>query len=613
MKKILLFLFALLLLGQVGMAQVLQTQGFEDGAMPPTGWSAVTSLTWWVNASADAYGTEAPSGVSPHTGSKMGLFRSYDWDAPGSSESFASPAFSRALFSGSVPDSVSFWIYRDESNPTLEDEIRLYINTTADTSGASLLGTVALDIDFSDPETESSDGWYRYAFPVPASYTGTTNYVVVQGITQYGSNIFIDDISYYSYPPLCTGATAGTITGPSIACPSTSFSLGLTGDSLASGLSYVWKASTDGGTTFTAISGATNSSYYVASQTVATSYKLVVTCSAGGADSTPAFAIGETVCYCTTPSWYESDPLYEAMSGLTLAGYSGDTLVETGIASSASSSTGYLDRTTDTVNLQQGGSYPLTLTYNTSEDYWVNMAWVDFNDDGIFADSEAVTNVFGFSPSVSSSGSSTNVNIPISATAGYHRMRVRNAWLLISSYFSSGEIATYMDPCAESDAEVTYYSGDVIDYIADIIMAPPCSGTPTAGSIAGPSSSCLGIGYTLSLTGDSIASGLSIQWYADTAGGAFLPITGATGTSYTSTTGSSNLGFEVVVKCIASGYADTTPVFNYGPSPFYLCYCGPLSDGTVLDNSAYPAIHEFAIGGTPLDNITTTGLVYQQF
>gem|GEM_PF-1056300 len=611
MKKILLSLFALLLLGQVGMAQVLQTQGFEDGSMPPTGWSAVTSsLSYWHNVTTSSTYGGTPSGVSPHSGSKMAIFNSYSWSSSGSYQTFSTPAFTRAAFTSATADSMSFWIYRDGSYSSNDDDIIINIDSSATMATPTLVGSVARSTSIAEPVTVSSNGWYQYTFAIPSGYTGTTNYLFFKGVTQYGGNIYIDDISYYSYPPLCTGATAGTITGPTIACPSTSFTLGLTGDSLASGLSYVWKASTDGGTTFTAVSGATNSIYTVASQTVPTSYELVVTCSAGGSDSTPAFAIGETVCYCTTPSWYTGTPIYEAMSGLTLAGYSGDTLVETSIATSASSSTGYLDRTTDTVNLQQGGTYPLAVTFNASENHWENQSWIDFNDDGIYADSEAVTSVFGYSTSTPSTSASTMLTVPIAATVGYHHMRVRNTWLLSGS---GSVVSAFMDPCAESDADESYYSGDVIDFIADIIMAPPCTGMPTAGTIAGPSSSCLGIGYTLSLTGDSIASGLSIQWYADTAGGAFLPITGATGTSYTSTTGSSNLGFEVVVKCIASGDADTTPVFNYGPSPFYLCYCGPLSDGTVLNSYAYPTIHEVAIGGTTLDNVTTTGLVYQQF
>jgi len=442
---------------------------------------------------------------------------------------------------------------------------------------------------------------------IPSIHLDPCNSGDATGDNHYWSGVSADYTIDIIALPACTGApTAGIISGPSVACPSVSFTLGLTEDSAASGLTYVWKASTDGGTTFTVIAGATTNMYFVASQTVATEYKLVETCSASGiADSTPAFSIGETVCYCTTPSWFDSFPLDEAMSEFALTGYSGSSLDITDIDVDADPSTGYLDLTTiDTINLQEGGTYPLTVTFNTSENPWENQVWIDLNNDGIFSDAETVTSVFGYSTSTSSTSASTTLTVPITATAGYHRMRARNAWLLSGS---GSSVSAFMDPCAESDADESYFSGDVIDFIANIILAPPCSGTPTAGTITGPASVCPGLtGYTLSLTGDSVASGLTFQWYSGPSGGTLTAISGATGTSYTAGTLTSAIDYRLVVTCISSALTDTTPVFTESPSPFYICYCGPNTDGTTLSEfEDEVTINEVSIPGTGLDNVVT--------
>jgi len=608
MKKCLLSLFILLLASHAAFAQVVVNEGFESGLMPPPGWSSPTSLSFWFTTGDG----EEPT-CSPHSGSYMAEFNSYDWPDEGSQQTICTPPFSLAAL-GTATDSVSFWIYRDHGYSTADDDISIYIGTSADMIGATLINSVARSRSIAEPDTHTSDGWYQYTFAIPTSYTGSVNYLFFVGTTQYGDNIFIDDISYSTFAPPCAGTPiAGTVTGPSVGCASVGFTLGLTGDSVAAGLTYVWKASTDGGVTFTTVAGATNSTYFVASQTVATEYKLIETCTSGAAsDSTPAFSVGETICYCTTPSWEDSEPLFDAMDEFALTGYSGSSLDITGIASSADPSTGYLDLTTiDTINLQQGGAYPLTVTFTESDEPWENQVWIDFNDDGIFADVETVTTDFGFTTS-STSSASTTLNVPITATSGYHRMRARTAWVLFGSSASE-----FMDPCANSDADNSYFEGDVIDLTANIIMAPPCSGTPTAGTITGPASVCSGLtGYSLSLTGDSVASGLTFQWYSAPSGGTLVPITGATTTSYSAGPLTAAIDYEVIVTCTSSGLSDTTPVFTEGVSPFYICYCGPNTDGSTLtefeDNLT---INEVSIPSTGFDNLTpgTSTPLYELF
>lgn len=85
----------------------------------------------------------------------------------------------------------------------------------------------------------------------------------------------------------CTGTpTAGTAqTNTGAVCIGGTFTLSLTGTTVASGLTYQWQSSPAPGGTWTNINGATNSNY-TGTQTASTVYRCVVTCTTGGATAT---------------------------------------------------------------------------------------------------------------------------------------------------------------------------------------------------------------------------------------------------------------------------------------------------------------------------------------
>ncbi|MFD2721227.1 gliding motility-associated C-terminal domain-containing protein [Hymenobacter monticola] len=72
-----------------------------------------------------------------------------------------------------------------------------------------------------------------------------------------------------------TGGTA--VANPASVCPGQQVVLGLTGASATGGITYQWQASTDGGTTYTNIGGAT-STFFTVTPSVTTRYRAVVTC-----------------------------------------------------------------------------------------------------------------------------------------------------------------------------------------------------------------------------------------------------------------------------------------------------------------------------------------------
>lgn len=169
------------------------TQGFESSTFAPT---------CWVNAQVAGPGAglwdRQTSGTSPtctpHSGAAMSRFNAYSYSA-GTRGMLVTPPLSFADDNFEV----KFWMYRDNGYLTNAEQVNVYYNTTQDLTGAVLLGTVNRSVDL-DPVV-GANGWYEYAFPVPAGVSGDS-YIVFEGVSAYGNNIFIDDVTV-QMPPTC--------------------------------------------------------------------------------------------------------------------------------------------------------------------------------------------------------------------------------------------------------------------------------------------------------------------------------------------------------------------------------------------------------------------------
>jgi hypothetical protein len=108
-----------------------------------------------------------------------------------------------------------------------------------------------------------------------------------------------------SVNPVCSSApTAGTATATATnTCAAAGIVVSLTGASTDGGLAYQWQASTNGGTTYTDIAGATSATYTVAGQTTTTLYRARVTCAATSqsANSTAVTISSSAPTYATLP------------------------------------------------------------------------------------------------------------------------------------------------------------------------------------------------------------------------------------------------------------------------------------------------------------------------
>ncbi|MFM2386186.1 MAG: hypothetical protein RL660_943 [Bacteroidota bacterium] len=156
-----------------------------------------------------------------------------------------------------------------------------------------------------------------------------------------------------------------------------------------------------------------------------------------------------------------------SISGTTLANNSGTAQVNpayTSFTPPAYTAPNY------TCSLQAGSTYNVTITVGTWGTQGI-AAWIDYNDDGVFATSERI----GFTPGTIGTGTG-GLPIPANHTAsfpitlscspplGIHRLRVRDV------YNQSGGL---IDPCNTQ----TY--GETEDYLVEVTTADPCP-TPSA-------------------------------------------------------------------------------------------------------------------------------------
>jgi len=163
-------------------------QNFNSAATPslPTGWQSSGNAVWYTNT-----GTMHPSDASAHSASNLVYFNSYTASA-GLTANLISPAFSLANTTGGK---VSLWIYRDSNSTyiTNADLVNVYVNTTTSITGATLLGTVNRSTTLSP--TVAATGWYQYSFDIPSTYNSTSNYLIINGVSAYGNDIHLDDIT----------------------------------------------------------------------------------------------------------------------------------------------------------------------------------------------------------------------------------------------------------------------------------------------------------------------------------------------------------------------------------------------------------------------------------
>ena len=377
----------------------------------------------------------------------------------------------------------------------------------------------------------------------------------------------------------CSGTVLGgsAVSSTSAGDALTSFTLSLSGATVATGITYQWQSSSDG-ITYTNISGATDASYSFTGITANIYFQCIVTCTASASSATSSSLVLLYMilpsCTPTSSSWDgESFSVSYGADAFSVTGYGGSTLSDASITFLADGTTGYLDNTALTpLVLQQGGTYASSITWGTASSEQLVQVWIDFNDNGTFEPSEEVTPVSGYDPGSTPQPTLFNISVPVSAPIGTHLMRMRSAWETF--YSDLGVAPSDMDPCLieYGFSYPRYYSGDAVDYEVTIVALPPCTGTPDAGTATTSLASvCPSGSFTLNYTG-ALAAGLTYQWQSSPDGITWTDILGAVSVPYT-TTESATTNYRVVVTCPSSSLSATSAPVNVVQLAY--CYCVP--------------------------------------
>jgi len=380
---------------------------------------------------------------------------------------------------------------------------------------------------------------------------------------------------------------AGTATGPTNMCPNESFTLSLSGYTVASGITIQWEESLAGQGLWQAIPGATGSSYNVNGITVDMDYQARVTCLLGGNDdvsnTVPVIVDPFQNCYCAATSSSSGT----AITNVTIRG---TTLDNTTGASVAPYHEQYPASGNTTATLVQGGTYFLDLTLNG---IGVSAMWIDFDQNGIFDTYEWMqVGVVGTQNSVM-------FIVPPTAPTGVTGMRIRT------------RTTTTID---SDDACANITLGETEDYLITIEPSVPCSGTPVGGSITAPDfAKCGPADVTMFLSGNTQESGISYQWeYNDN--GTWLPISAATEVVYTANGLSTTQEYRVAVTCDnvpgSTVYSDVATVDIVNPqiistTPVTRCGTGTADLEVQVSPGATASWFDNAMGGLSIGTGTT--------
>lgn len=286
-KKILNFTFIAIMLINVSTAfgqAELVSEGVEGTAFPPTGWAGLGNfnLLW-----SRRTGAQTNPVCNAHGGTALMRFASRNSTTAGTQLTISSPIMDLSS-RGTGNSYFSFYIYRD-TQFNLGDSITVSINSTQSLTGAKRLGVVARYAKMNCPDIVA-EGWQKYSFSIPSSYTGAVNYILLTGTARSGSgaggNIFLDDFEWQHFPTYCTGKpTAGTFTtSPTKICAGFgALTLTLSGNTTGSGITIQWQSATTATGTYGNI-GTTNPFATFANAT--RYYRAIITCTKSGSVDT---------------------------------------------------------------------------------------------------------------------------------------------------------------------------------------------------------------------------------------------------------------------------------------------------------------------------------------
>jgi hypothetical protein len=344
-------------------------------------------------------------------------------------------------------------------------------------------------------------------------------------------------------PAPCSGISGlgNTVSSANPVCPTAAFTLTMQNQPLASGINYQWQTSPDG-TTWT--NAGPNSPIWNTSQTAATYYQCIATCTADNstATSNPVLVGLSPVanCYCVAGA-----TTIGCVSGDEYVGnFTFNTINNT--TSCPGTGTQYTDYTAISTSVQVGQTYTASVLIPNWFGGDQATVWIDFNQNGSFADAGEQFNLTtgggdGLTPLTG------DITIPGSALTGTTRIRVR------------GNYTGTMSPCG-----ITTY-GEVEDY--SVSITPPVCLIAPISPVNGGSGCPDALTNTVTLSWPTLAGATGYDVYF----GATNPPTNLVsnnqpGTSYNAVAPSAGTYYWMVVPQIVNGAAACN-IWSFSLSP----------------------------------------------
>ncbi|MEI7724292.1 MAG: choice-of-anchor J domain-containing protein [Bacteroidota bacterium] len=177
------------------------TESFDAPDFAPMCWENVNTAGPGDPGTWDRQTSGTNPDCLPHSGAAMARFNSWDYGA--GTTAFLS---TQQLLMPTDQFEVHFWMYRDDGSEGIADLVNVYYNTVPNTTGATLMGTVNRYYQ-SSPAELTANQWYEYVFKMPSGSSGNA-YILFEGMSAYGTNIFLDDVSVKKRFECPGGATA---------------------------------------------------------------------------------------------------------------------------------------------------------------------------------------------------------------------------------------------------------------------------------------------------------------------------------------------------------------------------------------------------------------------
>ena len=268
------------------------------------------------------------TGTTPTTGSNLTPYKTFWHDGRSQYLILASELLAAGTGPGTIT-SVAFNVTTTPGQPMSDFTIKMAATSATALGSTFLSPTNPTTVMGPTTLTISTTGWYTHTFATPFVWNGSDNVLIdvcfdnttytTDGQVMSSTTSFVSTTSHNTdgaagctlagtgsssqrpnmqlsitpatacVSPVSGGTSAASSTS---VCPNQNFNLSISGQTLASGLTYQWESSTTATGPWTPITGASNL-YYTASQTSDKYYRCVVSCASASA-SAPSTAVQVT-------------------------------------------------------------------------------------------------------------------------------------------------------------------------------------------------------------------------------------------------------------------------------------------------------------------------------